>query len=321
MWKKSSIFWGPWILGLSDFPWPSSWLTRKVAQLFIGYLCKLERQNFTSFMINWCVLFEKQPTNNSAATTIHLFIQTSIAKVLHFLYSLLKTNNIWNPKSHEGLEDESLFLFGMISRWTIWVFQDLFGINSGYLQLGPVLGVCFSEPLGPGYGTSTVPWKIYQSVGFYPQKPLKSTNLHQKLRVWKHQVFVLYKTLGTSIDHWFLWRWEWESTLHSIRIVVRWRGAIIWGHETGETSLAIGRFSSQLLDGHIFSWVHPKHLQWIQLATMKGIDSFWGCFQFQEMKQLLNLDWTKSFSNFRWIFTGNFWENELRLIPWINEAV
>ena len=203
----------------------------------------------------------------------------------------------------------------MIFRWTILVFQDLFGINSGYLQPGPQ-GVCFSEPLGPGYGTSTVPWVKTLQGGFFTvenlpiwgilseKKPLKSTNLHQKLRVWKHQFFIIQDIRDI---HWSLafvkMGMRGNSPFNKNR--GQMKGAIIWGHETGETSLAIRRFSYLLLDGHIFSWVHPKHLQRIQLSTMKGIDSFWGCFEFQEMKQLLNLDWMKSFSNFHWVFTGS----------------
>lgn len=116
-------------------------------------------------MINWCVLFEK-PTNNSAATTIHLFIhrQTSIAKVLHFYTAPRKLTTFGTPKVMKVWKMNLFFVSG----WFSGEPSEFF--NSGYLQPGPVLGVCFSEPLGPGYGTSTVPWKIYQSVGFHPNK-------------------------------------------------------------------------------------------------------------------------------------------------------
>lgn len=239
---------------------------------------------------------------------ICLFIDKLRSQVLHFLYSPLQTN-IWNPKNHEGLEDESPFRFGVIFRWTIWVFQDVFG---------PVLGLCFSEPLGPGYGTSTVPWvktlqgafllwKIYQSVGFYPNKNHWNPPVSTKNWGCGNTRFLIIQNIENWDIHWSLvfvkMGMRGNSPFNKNR--GQMKGAIIWGHETGETSLAIRRFSYLLLDGHIFSWVHPKHLQRIQLSTMKGIDSFWGCFEFQEMKQLLNLDWMKSFSNFHWVFTGS----------------
>lgn len=123
-------------------------------------------------------------------------------------------------------------------RWISFSFPGDFQVNHlSFSGFGPVQGLCFSEPLGPGYGTSTVPWvktlqgafllwKIYQSVGFYPNKNHRNPPISTKNWGCGNTSFWIYKTLGTSIDHWLLWRWEWGATLHSIRIVVRWRGQL-----------------------------------------------------------------------------------------------
>ena len=114
----------PWILGLSDFPWPSSWLTRKVVvhhMICPSWKGKISHRSWSTGVF----FLRNQQTIVLQLLFICLFIDKLRSQVLYFLYSRLKTNNIWNPKSHEGLEDESPFRFGVIFRWTIWVFQDL----------------------------------------------------------------------------------------------------------------------------------------------------------------------------------------------------
>lgn len=112
-----------------SMPWPSSWLTRKVVVHWMSV--QVGKAKF-HIVHDQLVFFLR---NNQQTIVLQLLFICSYklrSQVLHFLYSPLKTN-IWNPKIMKVWKMNLLFV-SVIFRWTIWVFQDLFGINSGYLQ-------------------------------------------------------------------------------------------------------------------------------------------------------------------------------------------